>query len=376
MATTDLENMRGPLRPGDRPNAHHGYDPNQPRVPVGHRDGGQWTTTTGGGAPATARREAIVDRSKQEAWGSYVNTYRPDGTLAEQRVFNRDGSRIVSEFNGLDSPGDWEERHSVVLSDGSKVTFQNSGETQQIYDADGRQIGAAVWTEDGPQSLPIGELAFLAPTVGAGAGLAARLGPAAVRAVTAAGLALYTWLSSRKDRDRSAVFAFKAGKYEKSGTQEQPELAFVGRLTQDEVRKVCDKLVDVQKETDKAVEKVRKDADYKGPADFGTQVHEAVAHSIEKEKDPNYRAEQSALKSKAANARYGERGSKRIDAYENRPEMSTVCVYDLKTGERGLSLPRMTELAQTAQALFGNKPEHIIVLEVRPTHQRFRGVRP
>jgi hypothetical protein len=368
VSTTDLEGGRSRLQPGDRPSSHHGYDPNQPRVPAGHRDGGQWTATPGGSAPATAHREAIIDRSQQEAWGSYVNTYRPDGTLAEQRVFNRDGGRIVSEFNGPDSPGDWEERHTVVLSDGSKVTFQNSGETQQIYDADGRLIGAAVWTEDGPQSLPIGELAFLAPTVGAGAGLAARLGPAAVRAITAAGWVLYTWLSSRRDRDRSAVFAFKAGKYENRGTKEQPEVVFVGRLTRDEVSEVCKQLVDVQERTDAAVAKVREDADYEGPAEFGTKVHKVVAAGIGK-KNRNYKAEVSGFKSKDADIQYGAQGSTRIDVYEHPPDSSTVCVYDLKTGERGLSSPRMTELAQTAQRLFGRDPKYILVVEVRPGQQ-------
>jgi hypothetical protein len=91
---------------------------------------------------------------------------------------------------------------------------------------------------------------------------------------------------------------------------------------------------------------------------------------------PNYRAEVSGLKSKEADVRYGTRGSIRIDAFENLPEISTVCVYDLKTGERGLRFPRMTELAQTAQRLFGNTPEHIIVLEVRPGQQAFPGKRP
>jgi hypothetical protein len=45
---------------------------------------------------------------------------------------------------------------------------------------------------------------------------------------------------------------------------------------------------------------------------------------------------------------------------------SIVCVYDPKTGKRGLSFPRMTELAEAAHRLFENKPHHIIVIEVRP----------
>ena len=59
-------------------------------------------------------------------------------------------------------------------------------------------------------------------------------------------------------------------------------------------------------------------------------------------------------------------GSIRIDAYENIPEQSTVCVYDPKTGRRGLSFPRMNELAAAAHRLFGYKPDYIIVIEVRP----------
>ena len=131
-------------------------------MPSGHSDGGQWTKT-GGGAPAIARREAVVDHSKQESWGSYVDGYRADGSLAEQRVFNRDGSRIVSEFKPPDDPGDWDERHTVVLPDGTKFAFENSGNVQRIFDGEGNLVSATEWTEDGPRPLPTGQLAFLGP---------------------------------------------------------------------------------------------------------------------------------------------------------------------------------------------------------------------
>jgi hypothetical protein len=138
-------------QPVHDPHGHHGYDPNQPRVSVGHSDGGQWTNGRGGGAPTSPRREVTVDRTGKESWGSFVNTYRPDGSLAEQRIFNRDGSRIVSEFNTPDGPGDWEERHTVVMRDGRTATFESSGAVQRIYDGDGRLISASEWTEDGPE---------------------------------------------------------------------------------------------------------------------------------------------------------------------------------------------------------------------------------
>jgi len=379
----DLESSRPEPNHGNSPGPHHGYDPNQPRVPSGHGDGGQWTKTPGGGARAISRREAIVDRSKQESWGSYVDGYRPDGSLAEQRVFNRDGSRIVSEFNPPEGAGDRDERHTVVLPDGTKFTFENSGNVQRIFDGEGNLVSATEWTEDGPRPVPIGQLAFAQ-----GLPLVVPLGQVAAQALNAAALTFFTWLSSRKDPDRTAVFAFNAKKYEKPETDgnEKRPVVFVGSLTRDEVRKVCDKLPDVQKLTDAAVAKVTTDGDYKGPADFGTKVHKEIADAIRRKNDPDFKAEKSVIKtvletgrqtssSNSGNAQevdpemkadYGELGSIRIDAYENVPEKSAVCVYDPKTGWRGLSFPRMNELAAAAHRLFGYKPNYIIVIEVRP----------
>ena len=379
----DLESSRPEPNHGNSPGPHHGYDPNQPRVPSGHGDGGQWTKTPGGGARAISRREAIVDRSKQESWGSYVDGYRPDGSLAEQRVFNRDGSRSVSEFNPPEGAGDRDERHTVVLPDGTKFTFENSGNVQRIFDGEGNLVSATEWTEDGPRPVPNGQLAFAQ-----GLPLVVPLGQVAAQALNAAALTFFTWLSSRKDPDRTAVFAFNAKKYEKPETDgnEKRPVVFVGSLTRDEVRKVCDKLPDVQKLTDAAVAKVTTDGDYKGPADFGTKVHKEIADAIRKENDPDFKAEKSVIKtvletgrqtssSNSGNAQevdpdmeadYGELGSIRIDAYENVPKKSAVCVYDPKTGWRGLSFPRMNELAAAAHRLFGYKPNYIIVIEVRP----------
>jgi hypothetical protein len=383
----DLESSRATPNSGHSPGAHHGYDPNQPRVPSGHGDGGQWTKT-GGGTPTIARREAVVDHGKQESWGSYVDGYRADGSLAEQRVFNRDRSRIISEFKPPDDPGDWDERHIVVLPEGQKFTFENSGNVQRIFDGEGNLVSLTEWTDDGPRPLPTGESAFLGPAISAGANIASRLGPAAAQALNAAALTFFTWLSSRKDPNRTAVFAFNAKKYEKPGTEENEKrpVVFVGSLTRDEVRTACKKFGKVQKITDDAVAKVTADGDYKGPTDFGTKVHKEIARVINDKNNPNFRAEQSVIKSalegnsrgstlntdnaqednNKSEARYGQLGSIRMDAYENIPDKSTVCVYDPKTGWRGLSFPRMNELAAAAHRLFGYTPRYIIVTEVRP----------
>jgi hypothetical protein len=386
----DLEASRSEPQHGNGSGPHPGYDPNQPRVPSGHSDGGQWTKTPGGGTPAIARREAVVDHSKQESWGSYVDGYRPDGSLAEQRVFNRDRSRIVSEFKPPGGTEDWDERHTVVLPDGTKFTFENSGNVQRIYDGEGHLVSATEWTEDGPRSVPIGQLAGAALAVP----LVMALSEAEILALGTAAVALFSWLSSRKDPNRTTVFAFNAKKYQKpeAHRNEKHPVAFVGSLTRDEVKSFCNKLDRVQELTDDAVNTVRTKVEYKGPADFGTKVHLAIKNEILADKKETLVPEVSVLKSIAESERgsgnasrakpsdlaglpgvtpdmavtYGTLGSIRMDQYENIPEKSTVCVYDPKTGRRGLSFPRMNELAAAAHRLFDYDPEYIIVTEVRP----------
>jgi len=303
--------------------------------------------------PSSPRRDVTVDHSGEESWSSFANAYRPDGSLAEQRVFNRDGSRIVSEFNESGSRGDWDERHTVITKDGRKLTFETSGDVQRTYDENGRLIGASVWTNDGPEALPMVQQAFL-PAI-----------PPAVTTTIELGLILFAWLASRNQSNGIAVFGFKAREYREQGSPQEPDAVFVAQLTRDDVEKACKQLGDVQKRTDAAVAKVRKDGDYEDPADFGTKVHAIIARGINNLNDPNYIAEVSVMKSRMEDAYYGKKGTVRVDAFENKPETSTVCVYDPKTGSRPLSRPRMGELANTAERRFpGTK--RIIVIEVRP----------
>jgi hypothetical protein len=165
----------------------------------------------GGGAPSSPRRDVTVDRTGKETWSSFANAYRPDGTLAEQRVFNRDGSRIVSEFNEPSSPGDWDERHTVIMADGRKVTFETTGNIQRIYDGDGHLVSASVWTKDGPQPLS-DQLAF--SRTDRLRELIKRYGPIVRDAVVAAAAALYTWLSRRNEPNHTAVLSLPTTEYQ------------------------------------------------------------------------------------------------------------------------------------------------------------------
>jgi hypothetical protein len=384
------------------PHDGDGYDPNQPRVPAGHSDGGQWTDKPGGGAPL--KRDVVVDRSGQEPWGSFVNAFAPDGTLAEQRVFNRDRSRIVSQFDETDSSG-WDERHTVVTADGSKVVFENAGDVQKIYDGDGRPVSASVWKNDGPEPPKV-QLAFLPLAAGTIAGPSAALaGRLAVQKAIEAGLVLFTWLSTRNGPDRTAFISFPAYVYapglvkEGANPKEQSPPVRVGQLTEKELTDVCKKYVDVQKITNVAALKAKLERRDWSPTQFGTAVHWRVAQNVngftdtgeprtpDNPEDPNFRAESSFLKALAddptvsasdkdaasANVtlgprghwpRYGQLGTVRVDVLEDR-QNGTVCVYDIKTGKQTLSPARIREIVQSVLRHYSNARQ-IIITEVRP----------
>jgi hypothetical protein len=209
--------MSDPNQPHE-PHDRHGYDPNQPRVPAGQSTGGQWTDTDGPNVDGAPQRKVVRDTSGQEAWNFYYNMYRPDGSLAEQVVFNRDRSRIISEFNEPGDADDWDERHTVITPDGNKFTFKDHGDNQIAYDGgDGRPSETAS-SEHGSEERPVVQKAFL-PAVAAPAiiGVGEGIG------IAAAGLALLTWLSRRNSREGTYVLSFSTDLLQRADVEKSPE---------------------------------------------------------------------------------------------------------------------------------------------------------
>jgi hypothetical protein len=60
---SELAVIRADIRWQKAPRARKAYNPNQPRVPAGNPDGGQWTSGDGGGD--ADRRELVDDRPRQ-----------------------------------------------------------------------------------------------------------------------------------------------------------------------------------------------------------------------------------------------------------------------------------------------------------------------
>ncbi|MGX1789817.1 hypothetical protein ACWIGM_23920 [Bosea sp. NPDC055332] len=353
----------------------HKYNPDQPRVPAGNADGGQWTSGGGGGGPALTGTDwigdlgsafsaaltfgdVVPDTSGEESWAFYQEATRPDGSLAERAVVNRDGSTIHSEFAEPDRRSDWDERHTVTAPEGHKTTFETADRTQTIRDGgpDGEVVSRSTWTERGPERDATVQQAFAQEGVR--------------RAVSAAGTILFGWLSPSDDTDgQRTVMGFVPRDYQ-PGKPGQMDLAFVGNLTAEEAKNACGMLGTVQKLTNEAAEAAGDSRQFSSMATYGTDVHVRFKNFVNDLHNENFRAERSFLKEAAEPTSKDETAagysrSVRVDAYEYKPEDRTLCVYDLKTGRRGLSV-RRSDILATAAYLGMSKVDRVIMIEIRP----------
>jgi hypothetical protein len=182
-------------------------------------------------------------------------------------------------------------------------------------------------------------------------------------------LSRYDFLSRLNRPDARAVLGFNAGAFE-PGSDKSEAAVHTAVLTRDEVEKICPRYWEVQQITNDAAASPGRGA-YPSAQAYGTAVHLRIrdeingppTHPPSPPQDLDFRSELSVIKGEEAD-RYGQRGSKRVDVYEN-PHTGTVCIYDIKTGDTGLSFARMHELASNV-GRFYPLATRIVVTEVRP----------
>lgn len=353
------------------------YNPDQPRVPAGNSDGGQWTSGSGGeGAPpdwlgvldgilssasamVSIPGEVVADVDGTETWAFYQDSTRPDGSLAERAVVNRDGSTIHSEFAEPGKASDWDERHTVTLTEGEKTTFETADRTQTIRTGgpDGEVVSRTTWTERGPEPEATVQLAREPRQKG--------------NPVAAAGTLLFSWLAARDEVDgKRTVMGFMPRDYRPNESASEPQLNFVQRISREEAERVCRRMPEVQEFADRAARAAGPVNQFPSMQTYGTDVHVRFKRFIDDLHNPWFRAERSFLKEGAdptdpQEIAYGYPGSVRTDAYEYNPSDGTLCVYDLKAGKRGVSIKRSDILA-TAAYLGMRNIRRVIMLEVRP----------
>ena len=305
----------------DNPEFHRrrGYDPNQPRVPAGHDDGGQWTRGGGGSAPLTRFAELQSKRVADESAGLGARAKTSPTQLAYL-----DESPATSPATTNSAPG----------TPASRTPATPAAQPQ----APKPKIGGNVWGTT---------------------------------------LQLFNeFLRNRPEKPVALEFNIRAQEYTRDANDEgELNVQSPRLLTPEEVNKFCPSLWVVQHLTNEAVKHVSSKRPDLSRGQFGSAVHHWIKSEADTKgySDDDFRFEISYLKmpdptrhDPLAPARWGERDTKRLDVLEHIREKETVCIYDVKTGARGFQPGDMDEIAQLARRYYKNA-KRFVLIEVRPS---------
>ena len=182
------------------------------------------------------------------------------------------------------------------------------------------------------------------------------------RTLEAAG-SLFSVLSGRDGDGSKAVFAAPASEYV-PGDSYDARAMWVGAVGQSELDQICPRNAEVQALANSVAAEVRDSGNYMGEQDFGNKVHKTIEGIVNARRDPDFTAETSHHPNPEYTDNYGARGSIRLDVLE-KTNVSTVCVYDHKTGKSGSRATRAVDIMNLVQKNFPGTARFIMI-EVRP----------
>lgn len=284
------------------------YDPNQPRVPAGHHDGGQWT---GGGSGLLNAILGPRGGDGRTGIAQLGTSLAPPGSAATNRLAQLTAG---ADAYRASAPG-FSDAQGRALRKGIEailalftwLSARNSPQRQAIIEFKAHEYEYA--RGDAPGS----QFEFKA-----------------VRLLTKEEVGkVCDKLKTVQDLTDAAVSATLARRNEMSPTQYGTAIhTYVGHAIGD------------------------KDPDFKAEESF-LKLQEEM--------------KQNGDVPSAEHAKYGKKNSIRIDVFEKRDEQ-TVCVYDLKTGLSGLSNTRRAAILSYVHGTYPSAT-HIVITEVRPTDQ-------
>ncbi|MGV8832736.1 MAG: hypothetical protein ACOH2N_12235 [Devosia sp.] len=312
--------------------------------------------------------------------------------MAQSVVVTRDGTQIHSQFAGTMIS------RQVALATGKTVRVDTSAGVQSIYLGDDRRpLFQSAWTAHGPKVIRARQrFAFLGDPVTLidpdfdpldrirnpfdaiidPNPLGSLLGPGDVGGLGLAALVLLALYAMQQTAPESQglgegdrpVLPVKAWTSE-GANGATPIL--VDALTEERVRKACKYLPDVQLWTDVAALRLAPQRASMTAWEWGTKVHYAVKQAVEAARAASplskdiLHAEMSII-ANAGGVSYGTPGSTRLDIFEDRRnDMGAICVYDIKTGQRGIGTNQLKAIAEVIRSNYNGAIFYVI--EVRPT---------
>jgi hypothetical protein len=286
------------------------YNPNQPRVPRGHPDGGEWTR---GG-------------------------YRLLSDLGMPRP-PADDKGEVARWTLADLP-----QYALMLREDQRP--------QIVYDP--------AWSGRPPAQDP----AVAGAAAASAWSLLDRL-RGGISAEEARGWDEYERLSEENSADRRAAITFKVGQYQR-GLAGRLRFEGVERLTHDEIMKLCKKFDKAQELLNHAAKLVGDPDNYDSKAAYGRAVHAKLTELIRAKPKSGLEAELSFVFEGLKDVPPGTKGSVRPDVKQKeKGEDETLCFLDAKTGDQRLRPWYMRKVANYALRTRKNA-KRVIVIEIRP----------
>lgn len=320
----------------------------QPRAPVGQPNGGQWVADGGGDAGTV---DPDVMRLIRPQWAQ-MPAAEPAQTREETLL--DDGTRVLS-IRIRAGRRDFDEQHTVTASDGESRVFETLGTTQTIRDGvSGEILGRSSFTANGVEPHAMVQPAFLQ---------AVPLALAAVRVLRTLELAgtLFATLSAQRGR-YGTVLGTTAHEFRGAEDFEHMPAIWVGPLDQASLDAACPKTGEIQTQLDSVAAAVRRSGAYRTPQAIGTAIHVLMDRWAKAQDIADFHSELSILKDGNAGS-YGQSGTSRLDQY-HRPQPTVACVYDFKTGLRGLSWSDWLRYATRSKTFFP-ETQRIIVIQMR-----------
>ena len=191
------------------------------------------------------------------------------------------------------------------------------------------------------------------------------------------GIDEFNRLLKQPDPTKTPIFLFRPKDWKPDNPGERTTTrpsAEVKLITKDQVKEDCPEYDTVQNLTNLAKNSAGKASSYSSPVLWGTAVHSRMKEMVDKNYSGQLFAERSYVKYNEdvmddksfyhQDPSYSKRGSIRIDVL-GREHHQVVCVYDIKTGRSGLSIPRVIEIGESVSRRYRTNPK-IIITEVRP----------
>ena len=323
----------------------------QPRAPAGQSNGGQWVAEGGGRDGGRTLPDDALPLIRPQ-WAQLPGS-EPAQTREETLL--DDGTRVLS-IRIHAGRRDFDEQHAVTAPDGESRIFETSGATQTIRDGvSGEILSRSTFTEHGVEAEAIAQPAFL------------QFVPAAVatvrilRTLELAGT-LFSALAARRG-GYGTILGATAHEFRATRDDGRMPVIWVGRVDQQTLEAACPKTEELQSRLDGFNAAVRRNGLHQTPAEVGNTVHHMMHQWVKGQNNKNLRSELSIRKDGREGV-YGEAGTSRLDIY-HQPRPTVACIYDHKTGSRGLAWSNAVRYADAARKYFP-ETQRIIVIQMRP----------